>query len=72
MAEEDIEFTIIMTSGPDTPNRLASPFFLAATAAAAEMNVVIYFTGQGTLLLKKDEAERFIRRRADCSRAAHP
>ncbi len=57
MSEENIDFAIIMTSGPDTPKRLASPFFMAATAAAEEMNVVVYFTGLGTLLLKKDVAE---------------
>ncbi len=57
MNEQIIDFAIIMTSGPDTPKRLASPFFLAATAAAAEMKVVVYFTGQGTLLLRKGVAE---------------
>ena len=58
MAQNPIDFAIIMTSGPDTPRRLASPFFLAATAAAAEMSVVVYFTGLGTLLLKKGVAEQ--------------
>lgn len=58
MEQKPIDFAIIMTSGPDTPKRLASPFFLAATAAAEEMNVVVYFTGLGTLLLKKGVAER--------------
>jgi len=57
MAEQEIDFAIIMTSGPDTPKRLPAPFFFAATAAAAEMNVVVYFTGQGTLLLRKGVAE---------------
>ncbi len=57
MEQESIDFAIIMTSGPDTPKRLASPFFLAATAAAEEMSVVVYFTGLGTLLLKKGVAE---------------
>ena len=54
---EQIDFAIIMTSGPDTPKRLASPFFLAATAAVEEMNVVVYFTGQGTVLLQEGQAE---------------
>ena len=53
----EIDFAIIMTSGLDTPKRLASPFFLAATAAAEDMKVVVYFTGLGTLLLKRGEAE---------------
>jgi len=54
---DTIDFAIVMTSGEDTPRRLASPFFLAATAAAEEMNVVVYFTGMGTTLLKKGVAE---------------
>ena len=58
MAQNTIDFAIIMTSGPDTPGRLAAPFFLAATAAAAEMSVAVYFTGLGTLLLKKGVAEQ--------------
>lgn len=53
-----VDFAIVMTSGPDTPKRLASPFFLAATAAAEERRVIIYFTGLGTLLLQKGEAEK--------------
>ena len=53
----NIDFGIVMTSGPDTPKRLASPFFLAATAAAEERSVVVYFTGLGTLLLQKGVAE---------------
>jgi len=57
MQQQRIDFAIVMTSGPDTPKRLASPFFLAATAAVEEKAVVVYFTGQGTLLLKKGVAE---------------
>lgn len=53
----DIDLAIVMTSGPDRPKRLASPFFLAATAAAEDRRVVVYFTGLGTLLLKKGVAE---------------
>lgn len=59
MSEEnqEIDFAIVMTSGPSTPQRLTAPFFLAATAAAEEKNVVVYFTGMGTELLKKGVAE---------------
>jgi uncharacterized protein len=56
--EEQVDFAIIMTSGSDTPKHCAAPFFFAATAAAMEMNVVIFFTAQGTLLLKNGEAEK--------------
>jgi len=57
MEAPQIDFAIVMTSGPDTPKRLASPFFLAATSAVEDMNVVVYFTGQGTVLLQKGQAE---------------
>ena len=56
--DEKIDFAIIMTSGSDTPKHCAAPFFFAATAAAMGMNVVIFFTAQGTLLLKKGEPEK--------------
>jgi len=55
--EEKFDFAIIMASGSDTPKHCAAPFFFAATAAAMDMNVVVFFTAQGTLLLKKGEAE---------------
>ena len=59
MAEnEAIDFAIVVTSGPDTPKRLAAPFFLAATAAAEDKRVVMYFTGLGKLLMKKGVPER--------------
>ncbi|MHC1783744.1 MAG: DsrE/DsrF/DrsH-like family protein [Anaerolineaceae bacterium] len=48
---------IIMTSGPDTPRRCATPFFFATLAAAMEYDVTMFFTIDGTLLLKKGMAE---------------
>ncbi len=51
------DLVIILITGPENPKRLPSAFFLASTAAAAEMNVVMYFTGPATLLLKKGVAE---------------
>lgn len=48
---------IIMTSGPDTPRRCATPFFFATLAAAMEYDVTMFFTIDGTLLLKKGVAE---------------
>jgi len=46
-----------MTSGPDTPRRCASPFFFATLAAAMDNDVTMFFTIDGTLLLKKGAAE---------------
>ena len=48
---------IIMTSGPETPRRCATPFFFATLAAAMDYEVTMFFTIDGTLLLKKGMAE---------------
>ncbi len=53
----DDKVMIIMTSGPDTPRRCATPFFFASLAAAMEYEVTMFFTIDGTLLLKKGMAE---------------
>jgi predicted peroxiredoxin len=55
MASEKV--MIIMTSGPDTPRRCATPFFFASLAAAMDYEVTMFFTIDGTLLLKKGMAE---------------
>ena len=48
---------IIMTSGPDTPRRCATPFFFASLAAAMDYDITMFFTIDGTLLLKKGMAD---------------
>jgi predicted peroxiredoxin len=48
---------IIMTSGPDTPRRCATPFFFATLATTMEYEVSMFFTIDGTLLLKKGLAD---------------
>jgi predicted peroxiredoxin len=53
----DDKVMIIMTSGPDTPRRCATPFFFASLAIAMEYDVTMFFTIDGTLLLKKGMAE---------------
>jgi uncharacterized protein len=55
MADDSV--MIIMTSGPDTPRRCATPFFFASLAVAMEYDVTMFFTIDGTLLLKKGLAE---------------
>ncbi len=57
MEQQAADLVIILITGPENPKRLPSAFFLASTAAAAEMNVVVYFTGPATQLLKKGVAE---------------
>ncbi len=51
------DLVIILITGPETPKRLPSAFFLAATAAAADQRVVMYFTDPATELLAKGKAE---------------
>jgi predicted peroxiredoxin len=53
----DDKVLIIMTSGPDTPRRCATPFFFASLAVAMEYEVTMFFTIDGTLLLKKGLAD---------------
>jgi uncharacterized protein len=53
----DDRVLIVMTSGPDTPRRCATPFFMATLAAAMEYDVTMFFTVDGTLLLKKGLAD---------------
>ncbi|MFZ2058918.1 MAG: DsrE/DsrF/DrsH-like family protein [Acidimicrobiales bacterium] len=48
----------VQTHGIDDPGRSATPFFLAAAAAAMEFEVVIYFTMYGPTLLRKDVVDK--------------
>lgn len=48
----------VQTSGLDTPKRLYSPFVLATTARAMDIDATIYFLGSGITVLKKGAAEK--------------
>jgi predicted peroxiredoxin len=48
----------VQTHGVDDPGRCATPFFLAASAAAMEFEVMIYFTMYGPTLLRKDVIDK--------------
>nr|WP_297364114.1 DsrE family protein [Acidiferrobacter sp.] len=48
---------IVMTSGPSTPHRCATPFYLGAILASMDADVRIFFTMEGVNLLKKGVAE---------------
>ena len=56
MWSDDAESKVlyVQTHGADDPGRCATPFFLAASAAAMECEVMIYFTMYGPTLLRKD------------------
>ena len=49
---------VIQTHGVETPRRTYSPLFYAMAAAAMEMEVMVWFTMDGTSQLKKGEAEK--------------
>ena len=58
MADDGNEAVLyVMTHGTDTPERCATPFFLAASAAAMDVEAGIYFTMNGPQLLKKGVPE---------------
>jgi predicted peroxiredoxin len=48
----------VQTSGVDAPKRLYSPFVLAMTAEAMDIDATIYFLGLGVTVVKKGEAEK--------------
>jgi len=48
----------VQTSGTSTPQRLYSPFILAQTAKAMDIEPTIYFLGEGISVVKKGEAEK--------------
>lgn len=48
----------VQTHGVNDPGRSATPFFLAASAAAMECEVAIYFTMYGPQLLRRDVVDK--------------
>ena len=49
---------VIQTHGVETPRRTYSPLFYAMAAAAMEMDVMVWFTMDGSNQLKKGAAEK--------------
>jgi predicted peroxiredoxin len=60
MWSDDAESKVlyVQTHGIADPGRSATPFFLAASAAAMECEVMIYFTMYGPTLLRKDMVDK--------------
>lgn len=48
---------IVMTSGPSTPHRCATPFFMAMLLAAMDAQVSLFLTMEGVRLARKGVAE---------------
>ncbi|MFP5361871.1 MAG: DsrE/DsrF/DrsH-like family protein [Thermoleophilia bacterium] len=57
MAGDEESVLYVMTHGTEAPERCATPFFLAASAAAMDVETGIYFTMNGPQLLRKGTAE---------------
>jgi predicted peroxiredoxin len=55
---EGKKILVIQTHGVETPRRTYSPLFYAMAAAAMEMEVMVWFTMDGTNQLKKGAAEK--------------
>jgi predicted peroxiredoxin len=54
----DSKVLYVQTHGVSDPGRSATPFFLAASAAAMDAEVMIYFTMYGPTLLQKDVVDK--------------
>ena len=48
---------IVMTSGPSTPQRCATPFYIGALLASMDADVSLFFTMEGVNLVKKGVSE---------------
>ena len=55
---EGKKILVIQTHGVETPRRTYSPLFYAMAAAAMEMDVLVWFTMDGTNQLKKGATEK--------------
>jgi hypothetical protein len=59
MSDDDTgKILYVHTHGTESPERCATPFYLAAAAAACEYDVSIYFTMNGPQLLRKGVQEK--------------
>jgi len=59
--DDDIKKVLyVQTHGRDTPERSATPFFLATAAAAMDNDVAIYFTMNGPQLLAKGAPDEIV------------
>ncbi|NOT16933.1 MAG: sulfur reduction protein DsrE [Sulfuriferula sp.] len=55
---EEKSVVIIMTSGPSTAHRCATPFYIGAILASMEADVSIFFTMEAVKLAQKGVAEQ--------------
>lgn len=55
---DEAKVLYVQTHGLSDPGRSATPFFLAASAAAMDCQVAIYFTMYGPTLLRRDVVDK--------------
>ena len=55
--DEEGKVAIFVTSGPETPQRCATPFYMANIAAAMDNEAELIFQIDGVLLMKKGVAD---------------
>ena len=56
--DEAKKLLYVQTSGVNQPERLYSPFILAQTAKAMDIEPTLYFLGMGLTVLKEGEAQK--------------
>ncbi len=54
---EEQSVVIVMTSGPSTPHRCATPFYISAILASMDADVSIFLTMEGVMLGKQGVAQ---------------
>jgi uncharacterized protein len=57
---EEQTVVILMTSGPSTPERCATPFYLGSLLASMDAQVHIFFTMEGVKLMQEGVAENLM------------
>ncbi len=57
---EEKTVVFLMTSGPSTPHRCATPFYLGSILASMDVEVHIFFTMEGVKLMEKGVAENMV------------
>lgn len=57
---DEQKVVIVMTSGPTTAHRCATPFYLGALLAAMDADVTIFFTMEGVRLVKRGVPEQLV------------
>ena len=58
--EDEQTVVFVVTSGPSTPQRCATPFYLGALLASMDAEVHIFFTMEGVNLMRVGVAEALV------------